>query len=96
MRHARQALAHRIQRRERLRLVQRREIGQLLERLADVAVDHHRVVELRPAVHHPMADGVELADAVQHFAQPLLGTVADRRQVVLGHAARRVDPAPAA
>jgi hypothetical protein len=58
-RHAGQGDLDRRQRGQRLRLVQRRQVGQRPQPLLDVAVEHHRPGELRAAVDDAVADRVD-------------------------------------
>ena len=52
-----------VDRRERRRVVQRRELRQRVELALDRVVDHDRLAEARAAVHDPVRDGVDAAGA---------------------------------
>jgi hypothetical protein len=60
----RQCAADRIQRGERLGLVQRRELDELAERRLRLAVDQRRLAEALAAVHDPVPDGVGVCQTV--------------------------------
>ena len=60
-RHPGQGRADCIQRRQRLGLVQRRELAQLAQRRLDLAVDPHRLAEALAAVDDAVTDGIGLA-----------------------------------
>jgi hypothetical protein len=60
-RHIGQRGADGVQRRQGLRLMQRRELGQLLQLLLDVALDSHRRTEALAAVDDPMPHRVGFA-----------------------------------
>jgi hypothetical protein len=66
-RHAGQGDLDRRQRGQRLRLVQRRQVGQRPQPLLDVPVEHHQPGELGPAVDDAVADRV---DALQPPERP--------------------------
>ena len=53
-----------MQRRQRFRLVQRSEVGQLLERFDDLVVDQHRAREPFAAVDDPVDDRLGVIEAV--------------------------------
>ena len=46
--------------RQRRRVVQRRELGQICELELDRVVDQHRLAEARPPVHHAMGDRLDV------------------------------------
>ena len=74
---------HRGQRGERLRLVQRRQRGQLLQGAGDLVVDHRRRAEALAAVHDPVAGRVGVTERVERGADVVAGRqVARAEQLV--------------
>ncbi len=63
-----QLRAHRVERGDRLRLVQRREVAELAQRRLDVRVDPHGRGEALAAVDDAMADGVRVGQAIAERA----------------------------
>ena len=59
----------RVDRRQRTRLVQRREVGQLLQPRAHPLVDPDRRPELLATVHDTVRDGVDLRQAVERIGR---------------------------
>ena len=79
---------HRVERGERLGLVQRREVGERLDAPPHLSVDEHRRGVQRPAVHHPVPDRVHPAERLDRLP--------DRRRCRRPRAARagRRRPSP--
>ena len=65
--------AQRGDRRERRRLVQRRQGGELLERRDDGVVDDHGIDESRAAVDHAVADRIGLAELLERRVDVVAG-----------------------
>ena len=55
---------HRVQRRQRLRLVKRGELGQRPQLALDLGVDDHRLAEPLAAVNDAVANRVSIAEAL--------------------------------
>ena len=79
----RQQPRHGFERRERLRLVERRQIRKRVQPSHDGRVDRDRLDELRAAVDDPVADGVDRVAAPNDVQEPLLVEAAGRRRDVL-------------
>ena len=74
-------------RRQIVRLVQRRERHELLELAQHSAVDQRRLGEVEPAVHHAMADR-RPAGSLRAAGAQKLGEIVDRAVVAQAGAAR--------
>ena len=71
LRQLRRALEQAPDRREVVRLMQRRERNQLLERRHHVRIDAHRLREVEPAVHDAMSDADQLVAARRSSLQQI-------------------------
>ena len=92
-RHAGKRVAHRAQRRQRLRLVQGREIDELAQRVLDRAVDPHRLPEALAAVDDPVPDRVGLAQPGLERGFEAAGSSSDRG-AASSRSASGVSPSP--
>jgi hypothetical protein len=59
-----QGCGHRVEHRQRLRLVQGRHLDQLAQAFLDAGVDQNRLTEPLPAMNDPMSDGVSITEPV--------------------------------
>ena len=86
-RQLRAQLTQRAHRRQRRRIVQRRQLGDLGQLLQHVGIHHCAAVEIGASVHHPHNGGVEVARVGQERLQRVqLGLAFERLQVFLrGH-----------
>ena len=89
LRHLRQRASHELERTQRLRLMQRREIRERLDSPNDVVVDHHRLDELRSAVDDAKPDRVDAADVAELASRPHEFVAVEHRELQAARA--RVD-----
>src|SRR5262245_23121828 len=80
--HIWQRLRYSVQCRQRLGLMERRQIGELSQRLDDCLVDPHRLTEALAAVDDAVADGIRSGEAADCVADlRLIELAAIQRQV---------------